>query len=203
MLGLFGHHHLLLTPYSATGIVALSGGFGRSGGVLSLPPVGSGVDRSERRLHRRLGRAVVAAAVLPHELGHALPAALARLPFSVTLLPEWDGSGRPLGRFDAEVDAATPSWLIRLVAVSPLLLYVSLAGVLRVAVALPRPAAVAVFLLSSYWATLSAGDLAVAANPDEVRESGRFLVSVTGWETTASDMLTVVTVLLVAVVTFG
>ena len=159
--------------------------------------------RSERRLHRRLGRAVVAAAVLPHELGHALPAALARLPFSITLLPEWEGPERPLGRFDAEVDAATPSWLIRLVAVAPLLLYVSLAGVLRVAVALPRPAAVAVFLLCSYWATLSAGDLAVAASPDEVRESGGFLATVAGWETAVADALTVVTVVLVAVVTFG
>lgn len=184
-------------------IPELSGGFGRDGGVLSLPTLGSEVDRSERRFHRRLGRAVVAAGVLPHEFGHALPAALARLPFSVTLLPEWEGRGRPLGRFDADIDAATPSWLIRLVAVAPLPLYVGLAAVLRVAVPLPRPAAVAVFLLCSYWATLSAGDLAVAASPDEVRESGGFLVTVAGWETTASDMLTVVTVLVVAVVTFA
>jgi len=152
---------------------------------------------------RRLGRLVLALLVVPHELGHALPATLARLPYTITLLPEWDGSARPLGRFNADLGPETPSWLIRTVAVAPLPVYVGLAAALRLATTLPRPAAIAAFLLCSYWATLSSGDLAVAANPREVRSAGEFLVTVSGWETTASDLLTVVTVLLVAVVTFG
>jgi hypothetical protein len=151
----------------------------------------------------RLGRLALAALVVPHELGHAVPATVARLPYSITLLPTWDGSAKPLGRFNADLAPDTPAWLIRAIAVAPLPLYVGLAALLRLTLTLPRPAAIAAFLCCAYWATLSAGDLAVAANPDEVRTAGEFLVTVSGWETTASDMLTVVTVLLVAVVTFG
>lgn len=151
----------------------------------------------------RLGRLALAVLVVPHELGHALPATVARLPYSITLLPAWEGSAKPLGRFNADLTPDTPAWLIRTIAVAPLPLYVGLAGLLRLTTTLPRPAAIVAFLCCSYWATLSAGDLAVAANPGEVRTAGEFLVTVSGWETTASDMLTVVTVLLVAVVTFG
>ena len=152
---------------------------------------------------RRLGRLALAVLVVPHELGHALPATLARLPYSITLLPEWDGAARPLGRFNADLDPDTPSWLIRAIAVAPLPVFVGLAALSGQFTTLPRPVAIAVFLCCSYWATLSGGDLAVAANPDEVRSAGEFLVTVAGWETTASDMLTVVTVVLVAVVVFG
>jgi hypothetical protein len=151
----------------------------------------------------RLGRLALAALAVPHELGHALPAVLARLPYSITLLPEWEGTTTPLGQFDAEVGPDTSPWLIRAVAVAPFPLFVALAALVRVTTTLPRPAAIAVVLLCSWWASLSGGDLAVAANPEEVKEAGAFLVTVAGWETAASDVLTVLTVVLVAVVTFA
>jgi hypothetical protein len=147
------------------------------------------------RSRPRLVRAAVAPFVLPHEVGHALPAALAGLPFTIELAPEYDGPVTPLGRFDADVDHTTPGWLIRVVAVAPLPIYVGLAVVLRLTAPLPPALTLPAWFLCSAWASLSDGDLAVAANPDAVREAGGFTVSIAGWEPRAADVLTVTTTL--------
>jgi hypothetical protein len=139
----------------------------------------------------------VAPVVLPHELGHALPAVLAGLSWRVRLLPEWEGSATPLGQFDATLSATTPRWLIRLVAVAPLPLYLGVA-VLLGAVELPTPVAVLAVLFCAAGATLSAGDLAIAANPTAAREAGQFRVTAAGWESPVADLLTVVTTVVVA-----
>ena len=142
-----------------------------------------------------------AVAVLPHEAAHALPARLAGLDPEVTLLPRWNGQGTPLGQFDAALDEATPAWLVRLIAVAPWLTFVGwavlLGPVLRVD--LSPTLGVVVTLALALWASLSAGDLAVAGNPDAARAAGRFTVPTAGWESRVADLLTVGTVLLVAV----
>jgi hypothetical protein len=155
---------------------------------------------STRRLLLRL---VAVPLALPHELGHALVARAAGLSPSVTLAPAFDGPVTPLGRFDAPLDDATPPWVVRLVAVAPLPLFVGLAVVLRLTTALPpRPALVALFSCAA-WASLSAGDLAVAAAPDAARRAGGFTVELAGWEPRAADALTVVTTLSLAAVFFA
>jgi hypothetical protein len=160
----------------------------------------SGEGRSRPVWRRLSGRLIVAPFVLPHELGHALVAALAGLPFTVTLVPEHDGPVTPLGRFDADVDRATPAWVIRLVAVAPLPIYVGVAVLLRATTTLPEPAALVALFFCAAWASLSAGDVAVAAAPEAVRRAGTFSVDIAGWEPRAADLLTVVTTLLLAVV---
>jgi hypothetical protein len=142
-----------------------------------------------------------AVAVLPHEAAHALPARLAGLDPTVTLLPTWTGGGTPLGQFDAAIDDATPAWLVRLVAVAPWLTFVGVAVLVGPVfrVALPPVVGVVVTLLLALWASLSAGDLAVAGNPDAARTAGQFTVPAAGWESRVADVLTVGTVLLVAV----
>jgi hypothetical protein len=144
---------------------------------------------------------LAAAAVLPHELAHALLARLAGLDPEVTLLPTWDGDGTPLGQFDAAIDDSTPAWLVRLIAVAPWLTFVGCAVLLGpvLSVALPQIVGVVVTLLLALWGSLSAGDLAVAGSPDAARAAGRFTVPTAGWESRVADVLTVGTVLLVAV----
>jgi hypothetical protein len=149
----------------------------------------------------RWQRALVAPVVLPHELGHALPATLAGLPASISLLPDWDGPETPLGLFDADLDRTTPLWLIRLIAVAPLPLALSVAALLRL-VSLPAPLALAAFFLCAAAGTLSSGDVAVAANPAAARDAGQFRVPVAGWETFASDLSTVTSTLAVAAILF-
>lgn len=148
----------------------------------------------------RLGRLLAAPVVLPHELGHALPAVAAGLPVTVTLLPEWDGSQRPLGRFNAALDPSTPLWLVRLVAVAPGPLYVGLAAVLRVTVMPTGSAAVAAILCCGFWAAPSGGDIAVARNPAEARAAGEFLVTMAGSETRVADAATLAVTVLIGVV---
>jgi hypothetical protein len=144
---------------------------------------------------------LAALAVLPHEAAHALPARLAGLDPEVTLLPAWEGDGTPLGQFDADIDGSTSAWLVRLIAVAPWLTFVGCAVLLGPVggVALPPVVGVVVTLLLALWASLSAGDLAVAGNPDAARAVGRFTVPTAGWESGVADLLTVGTVLLVAV----
>lgn len=151
----------------------------------------------------RLGRLLVAPVALPHELGHALPAVVAGLPVTVTLLPEWDGSQRPLGRFNAALDPATPLWVVRLVAVAPGPLYVGLAALVRVTVMPTGSAAVAAVLCCAVWAAPSGGDIAVARNPAQARAAGEFLVTMAGSEARVADAATLVVTVLVGVVLLG
>ncbi len=146
----------------------------------------------------RLKRIALAPLVFPHELGHALPALLAGLPYTVELLPEWDGPAQPLGRFDAVVDDGTSPTLIRTIAVAPLPIFVGLAVALRTLVAPPPGLALPLVALCAFWGTLSDGDLAVAADPDAAREAGEFVATVAGWERAAADALAVGTTFLVA-----
>jgi hypothetical protein len=155
--------------------------------------------RGDRPLLRRLAVAPVA---LPHELGHAVVAAAAGLPYTVTLLPSFDGPVTPLGRFDADIDRTTPCWQIRLVAVAPLPLFVGLAAAVG-ALSLPAPVGIVVWFLCAVWASLSAGDLAVAAAPEAARRAGAFTVALDGWEPRAADLLTLVTALVVGVLVLG
>jgi hypothetical protein len=150
----------------------------------------------------RLKRLAVAPVVLPHELAHATVAAAFWLPYTVTLLPAFDGPVTPLGRFDADVGPTTPRWQIRLVAVAPLPLFVCLAAVLGT-LPLPAPVAVVAWFLCAVSASLSAGDLAVAAAPEAVRRAGAFTVELAGWEPRAADLLTLVTALVVGVLVLG
>ncbi|MFC5367552.1 hypothetical protein [Salinirubrum litoreum] len=144
---------------------------------------------------------LAAVAVLPHELAHALSARLAGLDPEVTLLPTWAGEGTPLGQFDAVIDESTPAWVVRVIAVAPWLTFVGCAVLLGpvLRVALPPVVGLVVTLLLALWGSLSAGDLAVAGNPRAARTAGHFTVPTAGWESGVADLLTVGTVLLVAV----
>jgi hypothetical protein len=147
----------------------------------------------------RLARLLVAVCVLPHELGHALPAWLAGLEPEITVLPAWEGSGRPLARFNAAVDRTTPAWVIRLVALAPLPL--ALGGAALAGSVLPpdSPAAFPLLAALSFWGALSQGDLAVAADPGAVRETGEFLAPSSPGTASAMLLLTPATVLGVSV----
>lgn len=140
----------------------------------------------------RLTRLLVAAAVLPHEAAHAAVARLFGFEAEVSVLPAWNGSGRPLGQFDARVPEATPGAVIRAVALAPLA-YVVVAAALDVL--LPDGSGLRYLAIAplAYWAALSSGDLAVAADPQTVRERGRFLVDDEGWSGPTADALTVLT----------
>lgn len=124
----------------------------------------------------RVIRSAVALLVLPHEYCHALLAWACRLDSEVTILPAWDGDATPLARFNATVDADTPTLFIRAVAVAPLLVTLVAAGLLGVV--LPSDSVLILPLLIglSFWGSLSSGDLAIAAQPALAREAGEFLV---------------------------
>lgn len=147
-----------------------------------------------------LYRGVVGALAVPHELGHALPAVVVRLPYTITLFPDWEGDVTPIGRFNADVDEETPAWLIRAVAVAPLPVFLAVAGLFRVAVAPPMPVAIVALVLCSFWATLSGGDIAVARKPAEAKRAGELLVTVTPRERVFANLSTVATTFLVGVV---
>jgi len=139
----------------------------------------------------RLARCIVAPVVLPHELGHALPATVARLRSTVTLLPDWDGSQQPLGRFNAELTPSTPLWVIRLVALAPAPIFIAVAVGIRLTLSPSGPGAVATVLCCSLWAAPSGGDLAVAREPAQARAAGEFLVTTAGEERLLSDLMSV------------
>jgi len=144
---------------------------------------------------RSLRRLLVGAVVLPHEYAHALPAALAGLDYEVALFPEWEGAAAPLGRFRGAADEATPTALIRLIALAPLPTFLAVAAGIRAAFAPPLPAALVAVVACSWWGTLSAGDLAVAARPAAARRGEPFVVPVAGGERVAADAATVATTL--------
>ena len=151
---------------------------------------------------RSLTRGVIAVCVIPHELGHALPAWLAGLDVEVTVLPTWHGTGTPLARFNAPLETGTPLWLIRLIALGPLPLYLAVAAV--VGTLLPGNSLVGFPVLAalSFWAVLSQGDLAVAASPGMVRESGEFLAPASRQTATAMLLLSPATVLTISLLLF-
>jgi hypothetical protein len=131
---------------------------------------------------RTLTRLLVTPLVVPHELAHALPARLAGLAVEVSVLPDWAGAEVPLGQFNADLGPGTPLWLIRLIAVAPLPVHLAVAVLVGWLLPATSPLAIPLFLLVSFWASLSGGDLAVAANPRAAREAGEFLVPGSRWE---------------------
>jgi hypothetical protein len=148
-------------------------------------------------MRRSPTRLLLGAVVLPHELAHAAPARLAGLDVEIAVLPEWDGPEIPLGRFDAELDEGTPPWLIRAVAVAPAPTYLGLAAAVGPFVPLNSPAGLFALPALTYWASLSAGDLAVAAAPRAAREAGGFVVPRVGWSDAAAFVFLVLDALLV------
>ena len=152
--------------------------------------------------HSCLLRVAVAPFVLPHELAHALPAAVAGYDWTVRLLPDWDGAGTPLGQFYMATDDTTSLWLIRLVALTPLSLYLGVGVALRL-VGLEGPVALVAILFCAFAGTLSSGDLAVATQPAAARESEKFIVTLAGWERPVSDLLAVTTTLVISLIVVG
>lgn len=147
---------------------------------------------------RTVKRLLLAPLVLPHEIGHALPAWAAGLDAEITVLPDWSGAATPLGQFDADLDPTTPTWLVRVIAVTPLLLYLSVAAALGTVVSASSPLALLLFPVLTFWAALSGGDIAIAADPDAARAAGAFLVTGSRWQTQLADVLTVATAVVVA-----
>lgn len=148
---------------------------------------------------QRAVRAVVAILVLPHELGHALLAWLCRLDTELTILPSWEGEAIPLARFNAKLDAGTPMWLIRAVAVAPFVLALVVAGLLGTVVPQDSPLVVPLLLVLSFWGSLSSGDLAIATQPGFARDYGEFLAPKPPRIDTAALLLTPLTVVLIGV----
>ncbi len=151
-------------------------------------------------MYRTLRRVALLVFVVPHELGHAVPAHLAGLQYDVRLQPEWEGDGTPLGQFDAAVDDAVPLWLVRAVAVAPLPLYLGVALVVRETA---RPSGLPAVLtagLCAVWASLSAGDLGIALAPVESRHAGSFVATVPRQTRRVADLLTLLTTAAAAVI---
>ena len=151
---------------------------------------------------RRVARVIVAPIVLPHELAHALVARVAGLTPTIEILPQWDGPSVPLGRFDAPVDATTPTWVIRAVAVAPVPLSLAIAVLVRATGALEGVLAVPLVVVLGYTGSLSGGDIAVVVNPTAAQEAGRFLVPPTRWQA-LSVIIAPVTTLVVAALLVG
>ena len=150
----------------------------------------------------RLARAVVGVLVLPHELAHALPAWLAGLDVEVSVLPDRT-SGVALGQFDAAVDSSTPAALIRACALAPLPTHLLVAATLGAVVPATSSLLTVLFPLVTFWAVLSGGDLAVAANPEAAREAGRFQVPRQRWHTPVALVSVPLTALAVALLLVG
>jgi len=158
--------------------------------------------RSSSCRRRRVARALVAPIVLPHELAHALVARVAGLDPTIELLPRWEGPTVPLGRFDAVIDATTPTWVIRAVAVAPTPISLGVAAVVRATGTLEGVLAVPLVLALGYTGSLSGGDIAVIVNPTAAREAGRFVVPPTRWQA-LSVVVAPVTTLAVAALLFS
>ena len=147
---------------------------------------------------RRILHPVAAPVVLPHELAHAAAAVAVGLSPEVRLLPAHEGAPTPLGQFNADLPASTPTWRVRLVAVAPLVVYVVDAAVLRLTFVPGGAGAVLAVAPLAYWGSLSAGDVAVAAAPEEALEAGRFVAGVTPRIQATADALTLLVALVVA-----
>jgi hypothetical protein len=158
--------------------------------------------RSPSSPRRRVARALVAPIVLPHELAHALVARVAGLDPTIELLPRWEGPTVPLGRFDAVIDATTPTWVIRAVAVAPTPISLGVAAVVRATGTLEGVLAVPLVLALGYTGSLSGGDIAVIVNPTAAREAGRFVVPPTRWQA-LSVVIAPATTLAVAALLFS
>jgi hypothetical protein len=158
--------------------------------------------RSPSSRRRRAARALVAPIVLPHELAHAFVAWVAGLNPTIELLPRWDGPTVPLGRFDAAIDAATPTWVIRAIAVAPAPISLGAAAIVRATGTLEGVLAVPLVLALGYTGSLSGGDIAVIVNPAAAREAGRFVVPPTRWQA-LSVVTAPVTTLVVAALLVG
>jgi hypothetical protein len=158
--------------------------------------------RSSSCRRRRVARALVAPIVLPHELAHALVARVAGLDPTIELLPRWEGPTVPLGRFDAVIDATTPTWVIRAVAVAPTPISLGVAAVVRATGTLEGVLAVPLVLALGYTGSLSGGDIAVIVNPTAAREAGRFVVPPTRWQA-LSVVIAPATTLAVAALLFS
>ena len=154
-------------------------------------------------MRRFLMQLFLVAVVLPHELAHAAPARLAGLQTDVTLLPEWAGPEQPLGQFDANIDAGTPLWLIRLIALGPVVCYVGGAAVFGAVLDSDSLLAAALVPPLSYWAVPSNGDIAVAVNARSARENGAFRAPRLGWGGPFSAMLVPLTTAVVVVLLLG
>jgi hypothetical protein len=139
-------------------------------------------------------RSAVAMLVLPHEFCHALLAWGCRLESEVTVLPAWEGDTVPLARFNATLDAETPTSVIRMVAVAPLVLNLIAAGLLGAVLPSDSVLVVPLLVVLSFWGSLSSGDLAVASHPTLARDSGEFLVPKPAGVDNAALMLTPLTV---------
>lgn len=161
----------------------------------------SGTLSDEPLRDSRAARAVVAVLVGPHELAHTLPAWLAGLDPTIRLLPQAQGTV-PLGQFDAAISSSTPTGVIRLCALAPLPLNLGVAVVLGAVLPASSAATVVLFPLVAYWATLSAGDVGVAANPRAAREAGRICAPQQWWQSPTALALTSVTTVTVAVLLF-
>ncbi len=149
----------------------------------------------------RVAKILVGLLVGPHELGHAIPAAMAGLSPKITILPAWDGA-TPLGQFDASVTGSTPPAVIRTRALAPLPLFLAIAAVLGTILSAESPLRMVLFPVVTYWATLSGGDIAVATNPAAVREAGRFQAPIQWWQQRASLVLIPVVTVVVAALFF-
>jgi len=140
------------------------------------------MTRRSASRRRRVARALVAPIVLPHELAHALVARVAGLNPTIELLPRWEGPTVPLGRFDAAIDATTPTWVVRAVAVAPAPISLGVAAFVRATGTLEGVLAVPLVLALGYTGSLSGGDIAVIVNPTAARKAGRFVVPSTRWQ---------------------
>jgi hypothetical protein len=145
---------------------------------------------------------LLAVVVFPHEVAHAVPARLAGLDVEVTLLPEWDGPEVPLGRFNAALDQDTSLWLVRLIAVAPLPTYLGVAAGVGSVLPSDSPAVVLLPVLT-YWATLSGGDIAVAADARAARDAGEFLAPRVAWSDQVMLALVPLNTLVVTILLIG
>jgi hypothetical protein len=143
---------------------------------------------------KQVVRSVVAVLVLPHEFCHALLAWSCRLEPEVTILPSWQGTAIPLARFNASLDADTPTLFIRAVAVAPLLLTLVAAGLLGSVLPSDSWLVVPLLVVLSFWGSLSSGDLAIATQPALARDYGEFLVPRPAGVDSAALLLTPLTV---------
>jgi hypothetical protein len=148
--------------------------------------------------------------VLPHELVHLAVVrpwtGAVRIDLDPTTDPRFAGRrgiDRPLARFDAAVPPSTPRWAIRLAAVAPLPVFLTLAVALDAVVGLAGRSPTTVLATAAFtlWASLSDGDLAVFLAPDQVRQAGAFVVrSAPRGLAALSTVLTVVLTVIMATV---
>lgn len=149
-----------------------------------------------------IGRLLYAVSV-PHELAHLAVIAPWADDTRLVETPSIGGSGvnQPLAMAAADLPPNTPTAAVRGAAIAPLVVFLGLAGGIELLV---RPTggslvALIVGFLLAFWATLSAGDLAVFLRAEEAVSNGQLTVTgpVPGTQR-ASTVLTLGVVVLVA-----